>query len=197
MEQLWSYKVTSERWKGTELWGFGLTGMRMGGSKAENCDLRYCCREHSSGLWWQGQLQLYWKGEELELSAWGRQGEADTSQCDRHLTLPWDTRGAFWVFLRDWHDIPVPRNAPAVKEGGSWGALTPLRAGMAALTLFSSGVSQFPGQQRVQALLLDSVCSSSCSQDYPGGACSDTLCCYPTGTEPLCTAQVRTTHQGF
>lgn len=30
MEQHWSYKVTSERWKGTEPRGFGLTGMRNG-----------------------------------------------------------------------------------------------------------------------------------------------------------------------
>lgn len=168
-------------------------------------------RKQSRKLWFKVLLQrTFFRAvvagpASIILERWGAGAEClgqagrsrHISVWQTHLTLPWDTRGAFWVFLRDWHDIPVPRNAPAVKEGGSWGALTPLRAGMVALTLFSSGVSQFPGQQRVQALLLDSVCSSSCSQDYPGGACSDTLCCYPTGTEPLCTAQVRTTHQGF
>lgn len=76
MEQHWSYKVSSERWKGTELWGFGLTGVRMGGSKAENSALRYCCREHSSGLWWAGPASVLLERWGAGAGCLGQQGPA-------------------------------------------------------------------------------------------------------------------------
>lgn len=143
-----------------------------------------------------------WKGEELEPTAWGRQGGADTSLHDRHTWHCPETgevpskcfhmTGMTYLFpemplsldsAMQWRK-EAPEVPPGHSEQGWW------------ISLCSAVVSANSGQQRVQALLLHFVCSSSCSQDYPEGACSDTLC-YPTGTEPLCTAQVRTTHQGL
>lgn len=192
MEQNWSYKVTSERWKGTELWGSGLTGMKMGGSKAENSDLRYCCREHSSGLRWQGQLQLFWKGEELELTAWGRQGGADTSLCDRHT---WHCPETQEVPSKDFYvtgmtylfpEMPLPLECHAVKEG----------AGMVDLTVQQwcqsiPGAAEGPGTSLTLCLLLQLLTGLSWRSLF-----RHAVLLSHRNRAPL-TAQVRTTHQGF
>lgn len=132
-----------------------------GRKQSRNSDLRYCCREHSSGLWWAGPASVILErwgagagclGQAGTFLLWGCAGRS------RHISA-WqtDTAGrraasgaALQVFLRDWHDLPVPEmplsTLGAVKEGGSCGVPTALRAGMVALPLLSSGVSQFPGQ---------------------------------------------------
>lgn len=64
-----------------------------GRKQTENSDLSTAAENIVQGCGGQGQLQFHWKGEELELSAWGRQGPscsaavqggADTSVRDRH-----------------------------------------------------------------------------------------------------------------
>lgn len=113
-----------------------------GRKQTENSDLRYCCREHSSGLWWAGPASIALERRGAGADCLGQAGIFLLCSCagrsthicawQTQLTLLWDrraaSRAALQVFSHDWHDLPVPRNAPvsgqcnAVREGGPCGA---------------------------------------------------------------------------
>lgn len=135
MEQHWSYKVTSERWKGTEAVGLWIDRDENGRKQTENSDLKYCCREHCSGLWWAGPASIPLERRGAGADCLGQAGTFLLCGCagrSKHicawqtpLTLPWDTgaasRAALQVPSHDWHELPVPRNAPVSGQGCSKG----------------------------------------------------------------------------
>lgn len=219
MEQHWSYKVTSERWKGTEAVGLWIDRGENGRKQTENSDLKYCCREHCSGLWWAGPASIPLERWGAGADCLGQAGTFLLCGCagrSRHicawqtpLTLPWDTgaasRAALQVPSHDWHELPVPRNAPVSGQGCSKGRRPlwcpphhserewwiPLCSAVVSVySLCSEGSKHFS-----YALLAPPVAHRIILKQPVQARCA----AIPQEPCPSarCTAQVRTTHQGL
>lgn len=218
MEQHWSYKVTSERWKGTEAVGLWIDRGENGRKQTENSDLKYCCREHCSGLWWAGPASIPLErrgagadclgqaGTFLLCGCAGRSGHICAWQTP--LTLPWDTgaasRAALQVPSHDWHELPVPRNAPvsgqcdAVKEGGPCGVPRTTQSGNGGSHSVQQWCQSIPCAVKgpsSYALFAPAVAHRIILKQPVQARCA----AIPQEPCPSarCTAQVRTTHQGL